>query len=438
MENPQLAAPGWHPRLVDYVYVSFTNSIAFSPTDAMPLSRWAKLLMLFESGVSALTVLARRRARRQHLQVGGVSGHADLGDPVAADGLCRTAGAWYESSCVEVASSRLGEVMGSARSVYTGVGLDWYAGLPASPAARIGDLLVVSGQVPLDDEMNVVGPGDLVAQTRYVFESIGRLLEAAGATFDDVVDVIAFTQEPATDRHRPRRRRRVLRRDYPAWSIASFLGSYVPGVLVSVQVDRASRAGDEGVLHAGVVALVGIASGLRRLQEGRLAVRVGAVGDRRRRQRPLSGRPLRAGACVVPGDPRDRRHGRRLRRRHPRLHLVPPGPARCRGNLHGRLHARGARRRALRRAGAVDEPRRHAWAREAGTARRLPCRRRPLAGEAHRVHAGAQLVEERPAARRRREEGERHVRDRRGPGRLRRRTRASSRPGTSAGRCATS
>jgi hypothetical protein len=57
MENPQLASPGWHPRLVDYVYVSFTNSIAFSPTDAMPLSRWAKLLMLSESTVSAVSIL---------------------------------------------------------------------------------------------------------------------------------------------------------------------------------------------------------------------------------------------------------------------------------------------------------------------------------------------------------------------------------------------
>jgi hypothetical protein len=56
-ENPQLAAPGWHPRLFDYVYVSFTNSIAFSPTDAMPLSRRAKALMLAESGLSAMTVL---------------------------------------------------------------------------------------------------------------------------------------------------------------------------------------------------------------------------------------------------------------------------------------------------------------------------------------------------------------------------------------------
>jgi len=57
LENPQLAAPGWHPELVDYLYVSFTNSIAFSPTDAMPLSRWAKLLMLSESALSAITVL---------------------------------------------------------------------------------------------------------------------------------------------------------------------------------------------------------------------------------------------------------------------------------------------------------------------------------------------------------------------------------------------
>jgi hypothetical protein len=57
MENPQLAPPGWQPELIDYLYVSFTNSIAFSPTDAMPLSRWAKLLMLAESATSALTIL---------------------------------------------------------------------------------------------------------------------------------------------------------------------------------------------------------------------------------------------------------------------------------------------------------------------------------------------------------------------------------------------
>jgi len=57
MENAGLVSPGWQPHLFDYIYVSFTNSIAFSPTDAMPLSHRAKLLMLSQSAVSALAVL---------------------------------------------------------------------------------------------------------------------------------------------------------------------------------------------------------------------------------------------------------------------------------------------------------------------------------------------------------------------------------------------
>ena len=56
-ENPQLAREGWAPRLMDYFYVSLTNAMAFSPTDAMPLTRLAKSLMAAESTLSAITVL---------------------------------------------------------------------------------------------------------------------------------------------------------------------------------------------------------------------------------------------------------------------------------------------------------------------------------------------------------------------------------------------
>jgi hypothetical protein len=56
-ENPQLAQPGWSPRLWDYFYVSLTNSIAFSPTDAMPLTRRAKALMAAECTLSAVALL---------------------------------------------------------------------------------------------------------------------------------------------------------------------------------------------------------------------------------------------------------------------------------------------------------------------------------------------------------------------------------------------
>ena len=56
-ENPQLARDGWAPRLWDYLYLSLTNATAFSPTDAMPLTRPAKALMAAESTLSAVTVL---------------------------------------------------------------------------------------------------------------------------------------------------------------------------------------------------------------------------------------------------------------------------------------------------------------------------------------------------------------------------------------------
>lgn len=48
--------PEWKPRFLDYLYVGFTNSTAFSPTDTMPLTRWAKLLMTVEALISLMTV----------------------------------------------------------------------------------------------------------------------------------------------------------------------------------------------------------------------------------------------------------------------------------------------------------------------------------------------------------------------------------------------
>ena len=56
-ENPELAATGWYPRLEDYVYVALTDGIAFSPTDAMPLTRGAKALMALDSTISVAAIL---------------------------------------------------------------------------------------------------------------------------------------------------------------------------------------------------------------------------------------------------------------------------------------------------------------------------------------------------------------------------------------------
>jgi uncharacterized membrane protein len=58
--NPDLAPAGWRPRFIDYLYLGFTNALAFSPTDVMPLVPWAKVAMgvqsLISLGILALVV----------------------------------------------------------------------------------------------------------------------------------------------------------------------------------------------------------------------------------------------------------------------------------------------------------------------------------------------------------------------------------------------
>jgi len=56
MTAPDMAPPHWEPKFADYLYLAFTNAAAFSPTDVMPLSRWAKLLMTVQSILSIVTV----------------------------------------------------------------------------------------------------------------------------------------------------------------------------------------------------------------------------------------------------------------------------------------------------------------------------------------------------------------------------------------------
>ena len=60
--TPELAPPRWWPQYPDYLYLAYTNSTALSPTDTLPLTRWAKMLMLVQSAISlviAVMIIAR-------------------------------------------------------------------------------------------------------------------------------------------------------------------------------------------------------------------------------------------------------------------------------------------------------------------------------------------------------------------------------------------
>jgi uncharacterized membrane protein len=54
---PELAPEGWLPRYPDYLYLSFTNATAFSPTDTLPVRTWAKMAMMSASVISLITAI---------------------------------------------------------------------------------------------------------------------------------------------------------------------------------------------------------------------------------------------------------------------------------------------------------------------------------------------------------------------------------------------
>jgi hypothetical protein len=56
MQNPELSPLHWEPKFPDYLYVSFTNACSFSPTDTMPLARWAKMTMMVQSAISLIVI----------------------------------------------------------------------------------------------------------------------------------------------------------------------------------------------------------------------------------------------------------------------------------------------------------------------------------------------------------------------------------------------
>lgn len=53
----ELVAEGWMPRYPDYLYLSFTNATAFSPTDTLPVRMWAKMTMMAEAVISLITAI---------------------------------------------------------------------------------------------------------------------------------------------------------------------------------------------------------------------------------------------------------------------------------------------------------------------------------------------------------------------------------------------
>src|SRR3954467_3458159 len=66
---------------------------------------------------------------------------------------------------------------------------------PYSQAIKAGNLLFLSGQIPLDPATGSIVAGGIELQTRQVFANIGAILKAAGASFDAVVSATVYVAD---------------------------------------------------------------------------------------------------------------------------------------------------------------------------------------------------------------------------------------------------
>ncbi|HEX7746188.1 MAG TPA: RidA family protein [Micromonosporaceae bacterium] len=102
-----------------------------------------------------------------------------------------------------------------------------------------GALLMLSGQVAVDDDGAVVGPDDPIVQSERIFELIGAILAAHGAGFDDVVHIRTFMTDLA---HLPAYgavRRRLFTGTPPASTTVEVSRLFLPGAVLEVEVTAA-------------------------------------------------------------------------------------------------------------------------------------------------------------------------------------------------------
>ncbi len=71
-------------------------------------------------------------------------------------------------------------------------GWPWIEKIRVMPGVKVGDTIYTAGMAPCDADGNVVGPGDVAAQSRAVFANLRAVLAEGGATMDDVVKILVF------------------------------------------------------------------------------------------------------------------------------------------------------------------------------------------------------------------------------------------------------
>ena len=104
-----------------------------------------------------------------------------------------------------------------------------------SPAIRAGNLLFLAGTTAVDDKNQLVAPGDIAGQARFIYQKFSKLLAAAGATFDDVVETTEYITTTAGYKQTADVRREFFRPPYPTATGVIVAGLLREGALIEIK-----------------------------------------------------------------------------------------------------------------------------------------------------------------------------------------------------------
>ena len=100
---------------------------------------------------------------------------------------------------------------------------------------RVGHTIYVAGQLPYDKDGNLVGVGDIRAQTRRVFENIRKVVEAGGGTMNDVVKITVFVTDVRSREPYAEVRSEFFGPNPPASTLVQISNLAVPNALIEIE-----------------------------------------------------------------------------------------------------------------------------------------------------------------------------------------------------------
>jgi enamine deaminase RidA (YjgF/YER057c/UK114 family) len=116
-----------------------------------------------------------------------------------------------------------------------------------SPVVRAGNLLFISGTTASDQDGRIVAPGDIVGQTRYIFQKFDALLKAAGAGFEHIVQTTEYITTTEKYARTAEVRREFFRGRFPTATGVIVKGLLRDGALIEISalavLDDAAAAG---------------------------------------------------------------------------------------------------------------------------------------------------------------------------------------------------